>query len=99
MYSHTSSVDLTEPSNYRPIDLLSVLSKLFTNILTDRLLSWSEDEDKLLDNQFGFPSGKSTIDAIFTIHGIILHQLENKENVFVLLWIFVKRLIKLIEKS
>jgi hypothetical protein len=57
MYSHTSSGDLTEPSNYRPIVLISVLSKLFTSILTDRLLSWSEDEDKLIDNQFGFPSG------------------------------------------
>ena len=67
MYSHTSSGDLTEPSNYRPIVFVSVLSKLLTSILTDRLLSWSEDEDKLIDNQFGFRSGKSTIDAIFTI--------------------------------
>jgi len=74
------SGDLTEPNNYRPIVLVSVLSKLFTSILTDRLLSWSEDEDKLIDNQFGFRSGKSTIDAIFTLHGIISHQLENKEK-------------------
>jgi hypothetical protein len=68
--------------NYRPIVLVSVLSKLFTSILTDRLLSWSEDEDTLIDNQFGFRSGKSTIDAIFTIQGIISHQLENKEKRF-----------------
>lgn len=82
MHSHTSSGDLTEPSNYRPIVLVSVLSKLFTSILTDRLLSWSEDEDTLIDNQFGFRSGKSTIDAIFTIQCIISHQLENKEKRF-----------------
>ena len=82
MYSHTSSGDLKEPSNYRPIVLVSVLSKLFTSILTDRLLSWSEDEDTLTDNQVGSPSGKSTIDAIFTIQGIISHQLENTEKRF-----------------
>ena len=82
MYSHTSSGDLKEPINYRPIVLVSVLSKLFTSILTDRLLSWSEDEDTLTDNQFGFRSDKSTIDAIFTIQGIISHQLENKEKRF-----------------
>lgn len=82
MHSHTSSGDLTEPSNYRPIVLVSVLSKLFTSILTDHLLSWSEDEDTLIDNQFGFRSGKSTIDAIFTIQGIISHHLENTEKRF-----------------
>ena len=82
MYSHTSSGDLTEPSNYRPIVFVSVLSKLFTSILTNRLLSWSEDEDTLIDNQFRFRSGKSTIDAIFTIQCIISHQLENKEKRF-----------------
>jgi len=76
------SGDLTEPNNYRTMVLVSVLSKLFTSILTDRLLSWSEDEDKLIDNQFGFRSDKSTIDAIFTLHGIISHQLENKEKLF-----------------
>ena len=46
------SGDLSDPNNYRPIVLVSVLSKLFTSILTERLLSWSEDEDKLIDNQF-----------------------------------------------
>jgi hypothetical protein len=47
------SGDLSDPNNYRPIVLVSVLSKLFTTILTERLLSWSEDEDKLIDKQFG----------------------------------------------
>ena len=40
------SGDLSDPNNYSPIVLVSVLSKLFTSILTERLLSWSEDEDK-----------------------------------------------------
>ena len=41
------SCDLTDPNNYRPIILVSVVSKLFTSILTSRLLAWSEDEVKI----------------------------------------------------
>ena len=69
---------MSNPNNYRPIVLLSVLSKLFTSILTERLLSWSEDEDKLIDNQYGFRPGRSTVDAIFIIQGIISNILQNK---------------------
>jgi hypothetical protein len=69
---------LSNPNNYRPIVLLSVLSKLFTSILTERLLSWSEDEDKLIDNQYGFRPGRSTVEAIFIIQGIISNILQNK---------------------
>jgi hypothetical protein len=73
---------LSNPNNYRPIVLLSVLSKLFTSILTERLLSWSEDEDKLIDNQFGFRPGRSTVDAIFILHGIISNILQNKLKLY-----------------
>ena len=44
---------------------------MFTSILTERLLSWSEDEDNLKDNQFGFRPGRSNVDTIFILHGII----------------------------
>ena len=73
------SGDLSDPNNYRPIVLVSVLSKLFTSILTERLLSWSEDEDKLIDNQFGF---RPTVDAIFIIQGIISNILQNKFKLY-----------------
>jgi hypothetical protein len=73
---------LSDPNNYRPIVLVSVLSKLFTSILTERLLSWSEDEDKLIDNQFGFRPGRSTVDAIFIIQGIISNILQNKFKLY-----------------
>lgn len=73
---------MSDPNNYRPIVLVSVLSKLFTSILTERLLSWSEDEDKLIDNQFGFRPGRSTVDAIFIIQGIISNILQNKFKLY-----------------
>ncbi|CAG2221325.1 unnamed protein product [Mytilus edulis] len=76
------SGDLTSPINYRPIILVSILSKLFTSILTDRLLSWSQDENHIIDNQFGFQPGRSTVDAIFTLHGIISHTLKHKLKLY-----------------
>ena len=76
------SGDLSDPNNYRPIVLISVLSKLYTTILTNRLLSWSEEEDILIDNQFGFRPGKSTVDAIFILFGIISHTLQNKQKLY-----------------
>ena len=57
---------------------MNILSEIFTSILTERLLSWSEDEQKLIDNHFGFRPGRSTIDAIFTLHGIISHVLVHQ---------------------
>ena len=76
------SGDLSNPNNYRPIVLVSVLSKLFTSILTNRLLLWAEEEEKLIANQFGFRPGRSTTDAIFVLHGIICHTLQNKGKLY-----------------
>ena len=76
------SGNLSDPNNYRPIVLVSILSKLFTSILTDRLLSWAQDEDKLLNNQFGFRPGSSTVYAIFVLHGIISHILQQKLKLY-----------------
>jgi hypothetical protein len=74
--------DLSDPNNYRPVVLVGVLSKLLTSILTERLLSWSEDEGKLINNQFGFRPGRSTVDAIFILHGIISNILQNKLKLY-----------------
>ena len=46
------------------------------------LLSWSEDEGKLIHNQFGFRPGRSTVDAIFILHGIISNILQNKLKLY-----------------
>ena len=74
--------DLSNPKNYRPITLVSIFSKLFTSILNRRLLEWAEEHEILIANQFGFRPGKSTIDAIYILHGIISNTLNNKEKLF-----------------
>ncbi|CAG9106505.1 unnamed protein product [Plutella xylostella] len=53
-----------EPSNYRPISLLSIFSKLLEKIVNKRLVNFLESNFLLSPNQFGFRQGKSTEDAI-----------------------------------
>ena len=57
-------VDLCE--NYRPISLLSIWYKVFAALIHRRLVD-AGAEGKISKSQFGFCSGRSTLDAIFTL--------------------------------
>ena len=65
------SGSIDEPQNYRGITLINILAKIYSQILLNRISKWSENENKLSQNQFGFQKGKSTVDCIFTILSII----------------------------
>ncbi|VDI17201.1 Hypothetical predicted protein [Mytilus galloprovincialis] len=43
-----------DPNNYRGISLVSNFGKLFTSVLNQRLIDWSETFDIVTDAQFGF---------------------------------------------
>ena len=68
--------------NYRPITLVSIFSKIFSNLLNARLYIWSEENEKLNNFQFGFRQNKSSIDAVYVLQGIISHTLKNKKKLF-----------------
>ena len=61
--------DKLDPKNYRPISLLSVLYKLFTKIITNRLTRQLDDQQP--KEQAGFRSGYGTIDHIHTVNQLI----------------------------
>ena len=74
------------PSGYNPISLLSLLSKLlekhFHLLITDHL----SEHHSLLDAQWGFQKGKSTLTALLSAtHDWVKHLDQNKEN---MLYIF-----------
>ena len=52
------------PSNYRPISLLSMVIKIYEKILTARLTKFLEDKGIEHENQYGFRSGRSTTSCI-----------------------------------
>lgn len=60
--------------NYRPISLLSVLSKVIEIIIKHRLISFLNNNKFFSDRQFGFLSGRSTDGALLShITDIVSH--------------------------
>jgi len=75
------SVDV--PDNYRGISLISVLSKLFTFVLHQRLQCWTEENKIIAEEQAGFRKGYSTIDNVFVLHSIIQKYLIRHKKLYV----------------
>ena len=61
----------SDPSRYRGITLLSVLGKLYTSILNERLTVFTERAKSLDEEQAGFRKGRATVDQVFIMHEII----------------------------
>ena len=59
--------DKSECDNYRPISLVSNISKLILKTVHERLYSFLEKEQLLLEGQFGFRNNRSTVDALIDI--------------------------------
>ena len=56
--------DTTDCNNYRPISILSVISKIIERVLAMQITEHMELNSLLVENQFGFRKGRSTTDAI-----------------------------------
>ena len=72
-----------EPKNFRGITLNNIISKIYSKLLVTRLTKWADMHDKIIDNQFGFQKGKSTIDCIFLLHSIICKTLSERKKLYV----------------
>ena len=68
-------LDLRE--NYRPISLLSNLSKLFERAMHSRVYNFLESSGLIFDLQFGFRKKHSTSHAILSILDEIRQNLDN----------------------
>ena len=66
--------DLTKPSNYRPISLLSIVSKMLESIVYKKIIDFVGP--KLNKNQFGFLAGHSCVQQLLRCFDEIL---ENKD--------------------
>ena len=59
--------DKSNPSNYRPISLLSILSKILEKHVARLLTSQIKDKSLISDSQWGFLSGRSTTSALLCV--------------------------------
>ena len=68
------------PCNYRPISIISVLSKLVEKLTYNRLIKYIDKKSILHSCQFGFRSAHSTTHAITSIHERVLENVNNDKH-------------------
>ena len=71
-----------EACNYRGITLISILAKVYSQLLLNRLTDWSEKCEQTSNNQFGFQKGKSVIDCVFILHSVISKVLNTGQKLY-----------------
>ena len=70
--------DETDPSNYRPISLLSVFNRIFERLMYKRLKSFIDKNDMFFKSQYGFRNNYCTQHAILDILNKIQSNVDKK---------------------
>lgn len=71
------SGDRGRVDNYRPISILTALSKILERLINLRLVKYLEDKHLLSPNQFGFRRNRSATDAV---HDLTTHIARNLDS-------------------
>ncbi|MGI9459066.1 MAG: reverse transcriptase domain-containing protein, partial [Pirellulales bacterium] len=71
----------TDPDQYRPISLTSIVGKLLEKLVNTKLLRFLLDNNLISKSQFGFLPKHSTADQLALIHHKFLSFLEEKKSV------------------
>ena len=66
-------------SNYRPISVLSALSKIFERCILNQLIFYCLTENILVSNQYGFRSGYNTTDCLVDLTDEITKALDEEK--------------------
>ena len=70
------------PSNYRPISLLSSLSKVFEKVLNTRMVEFLEKHQLLSNIQFGFRPKRSCTHAIASVTELMRNVIDSQKMGF-----------------
>ena len=77
--------DSEDISNYRPISLLPIISKVLEKIIASQLTAYLETNNLLSNSQHGFRPKLSTETALLKITDRIYHNMDNKKISLLLL--------------
>ena len=71
----------TDPSNYRPISILSIINKLYEKLLYKRLYKYFTKFNILYDYQYGFRQKHSTTQALIEITDYLKNAIDKKKYI------------------
>ena len=80
----------TDVTNYRPISLLSTLSKVYEKLMHNRVYEFLEKNGTLFESQYGFRPGRSCEHALLEANNHLLETLSKKQIALLLLIDFSK---------
>lgn len=83
--------DKTVPTNYRLIALANSLLKIFTQIILNRLIVWSDNVGAIPESQNGFRQERGCIDNIFILTSLIQLRLSRPRGELYCVFIDFKR--------
>ena len=75
--------DKRDTSNYRGITLLSIVGKVYGQVINERLMKWCEANGILVEEQGGFRPHRGCPDQLFSLVEIL--QIRGKKVPFVVL--------------
>ena len=64
-------------TNYRPISLLTTMSKILEKIMYQRIYSFLQNTGQIYENQYGFRANHSCEHAIGQVVGTLIKNIEN----------------------
>jgi len=73
--------DITEFSNYKTVSLLTSLSKITEKIIYKRVYSYLNDNNVLVDDQYGFREKLSTEMAAYILLNNVFSSLDRRNLV------------------
>ena len=68
--------------NFRPISLTSLISKIYTYVLNERLSEFVDSMNILPEEQAGFRKGYSTVDHMFTLYAMTVKQFSKNRKLY-----------------
>jgi len=71
--------DNNDPSNFRPISIVPIVSKIFEQVLKKRIVLHLDRSSLFSDNQFGFRRNLGTIDALLNLTSYSHKAMEQGE--------------------
>jgi len=80
IYKANSKSDV---SNYRPISLLSVFSKILEKCVKKQLVSYIENNNLLSPQQYGFRKNKNCSDALFQVNSYLMHAINSNKKTLI----------------
>jgi Reverse transcriptase (RNA-dependent DNA polymerase) len=70
----------TNPSNFRPISILSIIAKIFDKVFDDRIMKFMEHNNIISPNQFAFIKNSSTEATVSNVVNTLQLHLDECQN-------------------